>query len=243
MERSDPALTVVVPALDEASRIERCLTDLRREGGDRIEIIVVDGGSGDGTPSLAEPLADRVIAERGGFVPQLNRGAHVARARIILFHPADNSLESGAVEAIERSLEDPGVVGGAFRLELDSPRFAYRVISWAANVRAGMGVGPFSDQDLFVRADAFRRVGGFRTSVLLEDLDLVRRLRRLGRVAILPMSVRSSVRFWERHGVVRGTLSHWGFLALHHAPGGARVRDLYLRGKKAARERRNGRDP
>jgi rSAM/selenodomain-associated transferase 2 len=199
-------ITAIVPALNEEERIAASLASLRAAGVD--ELLVVDGGSRDATVAIARGAADRVLAAGGGLFAQLNAGAREARGEVLLFHYADVELPAAARCIIAEALGDPAVVGGAFRLGFDSPRFPYRLIAAAANLRNRLGLGPFGDQSIFARAAAFQRLGGFAADLPLADLDLVRRLRRVGRFVIAPDPVRASVRRWERNGVGRTALRH-----------------------------------
>jgi glycosyltransferase involved in cell wall biosynthesis len=217
---SEPTVSAIVPALDEGAWIEASLRSLR-EGG-VAEVIAVDGGSADGTVEAARPLADRVLAATGGLFAQLDAGAREARGDVLLFHYADVVFPRGGVRAIARALEDPAVAGGAFSLALGSERARYRVVAFLANARNRLGVGPFGDQSIFARADAFRRLGGFSEGATLPDLDLVRRLRVEGRFRILDERVLASVRRWERSGFLRTTLAH-GWLTFLGASGLGRV--------------------
>jgi len=226
-------LSAIVPTWNEAGRIVRTLRNLRRSGVD--EVIVVDGGSGDNTALLAREHADRVLEAPGGLFLQLNAGAEEARGDVLLFHYADVELLPEARPALERALEDERVAGGAFRLELASTRWCYRLIAAGAAVRNRLGLGPFGDQTIFVRAAAFRELGGYRPEILLADHDLLRRLRRQGKVALLSVAVRASVRRWEQDGVVRTQLRHAWLCALHLA-GRRRVPPSKREGVEALRK-------
>ena len=206
-------LSVVVPTLNEAPRIETRLRALRDEGALH-ELLVVDGGSDDGTVERATPLAERVLEESGGLARQLNRGVAAATGDVVFFPYADTVLPANWYASIERAVEDPKVVGGGFRLGFDSDRWPYRLIAATANLRSALGWGPLGDQALFARREVAADVG-FREEVLLEDLDFVRRLRHAGRVRVLPAPVATSVRRWEHGGIAVTTLRNWAYLARH----------------------------
>lgn len=228
-------LSVVIPVLDEEARIVPLLRALGSAGVD--ETIVVDGGSRDASLERAGAVADRVLTVAGGLARQLNRGAELATRPTLLFLHADSTLPAGAPAAIAHALDDPATVGGAFRLRLDAPHLAARCIAWGANLRTSLGLGPFGDQGIFVRSEAFRAVGGFLEEVLLEDLDLVRRLRRTGAVRILPAAITTSARRWQEHGWVTTTLRN-GWIVARHLTGGARsarARRSYARWRRGGR--------
>ncbi len=220
-------ISIVVPVLNEAPRLAEHLAALHSGDGEN-ELIVVDGGSDDGSAELAREICPRVLVERGGLARQLNRGAAVARGEILFFPHADTRLPDGWTRIIRDTLARPRTAGGAFRLGFDSSRLHYRVIAGVANLRNAFGIGPFGDQAIFVRHEPFDRIGGFRDEVLLEDYDLVVRLRREGGFRIARAAVRSSVRRWERRGVVATTLGNWSFLLAYLLGlGGPRSRAAY----------------
>ncbi len=212
---SAPSISAIVPMLNEAPRIRAHLAALR--AAHPHEVIVVDGGSTDESCALAEGHCDLLLREPGGLAAQLNRGARAATGETLFFPYADTTLPARWDETIARILGDDGVAGGAFRLALDSPRLRYRAIACGANLRNRLGLGPFGDQAIFVRRAAFDDAGGVRSGVLLEDLDLVQRLRRMGRFVIARECVRTAVRRWEEQGILRTALRNAAFLAAYLA--------------------------
>ncbi len=198
------SLTVVVPTLGEASGIASLVDDLRRVA--RPEVIVADGGSADGTPEIAAGRGARVIGAPRGRAAQLNAGAAAAAGELLVFVHADTRLPRGWPEAVRRTLADRGVAAGTFSLAIDSRRRSLRAIEALANWRARrLGIS-FGDQALFVRRAVFEAAGRFPEQPLLEDYELVRRLRRLGRVVVLPQRAVTSARRWERRGTWRTSL-------------------------------------
>ena len=213
-------ITAVVPALDEEEGIEAALRSLRAGGSD--EIIVVDGGSRDATKARAGALADLVMDSAPGLFRQLEAGAARASGDVLLFHYADVLFPAAGCAAIDRSLEDPGVIGGAFRLSFPPGRIRFRVVALGARVRNRLGVGPFGDQSIFIRAAAFRSLGGFSGKALLRDADLVRRARRAGRFELLREAVVASTRRWDERGFLRTAREH-AWLTVLHALGARRA--------------------
>jgi len=227
-------VSVIVPALNEEIVLPSTLESLRDRGFH--EVIVVDGGSRDRTIAVAAPLSTRVLEESGGLARQLNRGAREATGDVFLFHYADLRLPEGALGTLRRALEAPEVVGGAFALDLDSPRVVFRWIAWCANFRTRLGFGPFGDQAIFARRDAFERVGGYPSEEVFEDLGLIKRLKRSGRFVILHPPVLSSVRRWEADGLLTTTWRHFWASILYLL--GAERRALGL--KRWLQRRREG---
>ncbi|MEM7164883.1 MAG: TIGR04283 family arsenosugar biosynthesis glycosyltransferase [Planctomycetota bacterium] len=217
-------ISVIVPVLNEAERIGAHLTQLR--SAEPHQLIVVDGGSDDGSVASASDVADRVVSAPRGLAQQLNAGAEAADGEALVFVYADTQLPSTWPATIVQTLAQTNCVGGAFRLALDDRRWRYRFTAFAANLRGAIGCGPFGDQALFVRRDIFADVGGYDATALLEDLDLVRRLRRRGRVQIASAAAVTSVRRWEAGGFLATMLRNWKYLACH---------TLGLRGKALRR--------
>jgi rSAM/selenodomain-associated transferase 2 len=207
-------LSVVIPTLEETGRIGRLVEGLSREAG--VEVIVADGGSRDGTPEIARHRGARVVECAPGRAVQMNAGAREASGDALLFLHADTRLPEGYDRLIRRALEDEGVAGGAFRLAFDGAGPFLRLIAGAANFRSRrMGI-TFGDQALFARTDLFRRIGGFPEQPIMEDYEFVRRLRRCGRVVLLPEELVTSARRWRRNGALRTTLLNhvitWAYL-------------------------------
>jgi rSAM/selenodomain-associated transferase 2 len=208
-----PRISVIMPTFNEAGIIEDALRSLPPDS--RLECIVVDGGSTDDTGVRARSLADRLLITKAGRARQMNAGADAAKGEILLFLHADTRLPGGAPEAVIRALEKPEVVGGAFRMAIDSRRRILRWISAAANLRARLTRVPYGDQGIFVRKSVFERLGGFPDLPILEDLEFSRRLKRAGRTVLLPGAVRTDPRRWEREGVLHVTLRNRLFVLLY----------------------------
>ena len=189
-------LSVIVPVLDEAGRIGQQLAELRAIPGIG-EVVVVDGGSRDGTPDIARAAPGvRVIAAPRGRGTQLNAGARAARGDVLLFLHVDTSLPVDTAAWIVRALADRGVVAGAFRIRTvadTGPRWVAPLLR-LADLRSRVTHLPYGDQAVFVRRDVFERVGGFPDQPLMEDVELARRLRRAGRIVTVAGVVQVSGR-------------------------------------------------
>jgi rSAM/selenodomain-associated transferase 2 len=208
-------LSIVIPVLNEARNLEPLLAGLAALGP-AVEVVVVDGGSEDGTADVATRRSGvRLVRSARGRARQMNAGARVAAGRTLLFLHADTRPPAGFVEAIAAPLADPRVVGGRFDVAFDSPRWPFRVIAACMNARSrwtGIATG---DQAIFVRRDVFASLGGYADIPLMEDVELSRRLRRAGRLACLRARVVTSARKWEREGVVRTVLLMWALRLLY----------------------------
>lgn len=211
--------------LNEESAIVATLEAVRR-GAPQAQVIVVDGGSIDGSLALAAPLASRILEGQRGRARQMNAGAAAANGDALAFVHADSIVPADFASAIEDALVDPNVVGGRFDVRLDDPSLPYRVIGTLISLRSRLSRTGTGDQAIFVRREVFTRLGGFPDIELCEDLDFTRRLKRVGRVACLRSFVITSARRWQKDGLVRTILKMWT------------IRLLYLAGVSPARLKR-----
>ncbi|HYP52676.1 MAG TPA: TIGR04283 family arsenosugar biosynthesis glycosyltransferase [Pyrinomonadaceae bacterium] len=208
-ETERPFLSVVIPALNEARSIGATLDAAARVRG-LVEVVVVDGGSTDGTAEVARARGVRVVRSARGRGAQMHAGAAVARGSVLWFLHADTLAPSDAAELIEAALDDAGVVGGNFRILFDGGRRAARFLTWLYPRLRRLGLC-YGDSGIFVRREAYFRVGGFRAFPVFEDLDLVRRLRRAGRMAHVPSAVVTSSRRFEGRSFAV-TFARWSLL-------------------------------
>jgi rSAM/selenodomain-associated transferase 2 len=197
-------LSVIIPALNEAANINGALASAM--SAPDVEVIVADGGSIDGTPEMAETAGARVITSAPGRARQMNKGAAAATGDTLLFLHADTHLPDGYQSRIEETLSRPGVIAGAFRLKIGSPRRCLRLIERLANFRSERMGLPYGDQGIFLRKSVFDEAGGFPEQPIMEDYELMRRLKRRGRVALANAAAVTSARRWERLGVIKTTL-------------------------------------
>ncbi len=199
-------LSVIIPALDEAARIERAVASTRDPMV--LETIVADGGSSDATAERARAAGARVIVGTRGRAYQMNAAARVATGDVLLFLHADTTLPHGFGQAIVAVIAS-GSVGGRFDVQIESARRATAVVAGFMNRRSRLSGIFTGDQAMFVRRAVFEVMGGFAPMPLMEDLEFARRLRRRGHVAALRQRVRTSGRRWESCGVTRTILRMW----------------------------------
>ena len=199
-----PVLSVIIPALNEADNIEASIQSAKAAG---VEIIVVDGGSSDGTPELAKALGKRVIISPPGRTRQQNAGAAEAQADILLFLHADTLLPAGWQDEVFESLLDQSVLGGGFLWRTDLDCLCMRIEQFLVRLRTVYSQEPWGDQAIFVRKADFEAIGGFPEVPIAEDWDFVRALRRRGRIVTIPMDIVTSARRWQRIGISRGFLT------------------------------------
>ena len=197
-------VSVIIPALNEAERITATIRAAHE--GRPHEVIVVDGGSRDESQRLAQEAGALVIQSKPGRARQMNAGAAVARGETLLFLHADTRLSANYREAMLAALRRPDVVGGAFRFKIADPFPGRWLVESTTNLRSRLWRMPYGDQALFVRRCAFEELGGFPDLPIMEDYEFVRRLRRLGKLALLDTAVLTSARRWQRLGFLRTTL-------------------------------------
>lgn len=196
-------LSIIIPTFNEEAGLDGLLKSLLAES--HVEVIVVDGGSSDRTCQIAEQAGVRVIRCGKGRGRQMNAGAALARGEVLLFLHADSRLPQNFAQTIRECLES-GYPAGAFRLRIDDPRWAYRLVEFGANLRSRWLQLPYGDQAMFVRAEIFCEMGGFQTWPLLEDFEFAERLRRRGTIMMASSSATVSARRWQRIGVLKATI-------------------------------------
>ena len=211
-------LSIIIPVLNEAGRIAVALIALQplRERG--AEILVVDGGSTDGTAEIAARGADHVITAQRGRASQQNAGAQQALGDTFLFLHSDTQLPLDADGLIADTLNDGAVLWGRFDVRFDTDQTTLRVVATMMNARSRLTGIATGDQCLFVRRSAFEAVGGFPALALMEDIALSTLLRRQSTPACLRNKVTTSARRWQKNGVWRTIFSMW-WLRLAYALG------------------------
>ena len=202
-------LSIIVPALNEELTISealRQLVPLREKGA---QVIVVDGGSRDATVERVLNLADIVLSTPRGRASQMNAGAHCSRGVALLFLHVDTTLPQDADRPLRSFLEDPEQIWGWFDVQITGTHWLLPIVARMMNLRSRLTRIATADQAIFVRRAAFEAVGGFPDILLMEDIEMSQRLKRLARPICLRQQVTTSGRRWERHGVMRTILHMW----------------------------------
>jgi rSAM/selenodomain-associated transferase 2 len=208
-------LSFVIPTLNEAPRIAETIRSARAAGAD--EIVVVDGGSDDGTLQHAVRAgADCCLESSRGRAVQQNRGAAAAQGDVLLFLHADCRLSAGANVDVRMALADDRCVGGCFRQQIEAPGWGYRMLEAGNAARVRFLGWAYGDQGIFVRRDVFERLGGFPDLPLMEDLYLMKRLKRVGRITLVESRIHVDPRRWKRTGLCRQTVRNWTLVGLAH---------------------------
>jgi rSAM/selenodomain-associated transferase 2 len=210
-------VSIIVPVFNEAALIRNCLTNLRLRAPEA-EIIVVDGGSTDETRERAADLCDQSIVANRSRAIQMNAGARVAHGEILWFVHVGVEVQPRCLDEITRTLNDPEVAGGYFRIRLPPDRSVYRLTDnfahyagWLLRIRCG-------DHGIFCRRDVFEKLGGFPEVPLMEDVEFFRAMYRYGRVCNVGERLRVSARHYEAVGPLRLTLAY-GLIATLYALG------------------------
>jgi rSAM/selenodomain-associated transferase 2 len=197
-------ISIIIPVLNEAFTIAQVISTARN--AENLEIIVVDGGSSDGTVEIAKSLSDRVISTTPGRATQMNAGAAVSTGDILLFLHADTHLPHGYDTRVREALGNPSIVAGAFELKIDAALLSLRLVEKGVNFRSHLLHMPYGDQAIFLKTVTFEQMGGFPNLPVMEDFEFVRRLKQQGHIEILSIPVLTSARRWQQVGVLKTTV-------------------------------------
>lgn len=199
-------ISVIIPILNEEKILEKTLSRLQSELKNH-ELIIVDGGSTDGSTSIAEKYGKVIKSERGR-AKQLNGGAAAAKGDILIFLHADVWLEPGALAAVETVLSS-GYVGGGFLQKIDGRSILYRIIEIIADMRGKYLKVFYGDSGIFVSRNDFERIGGFPEVPIMEEMGFSKALRGLGKTKMVKPRIHISARRWVANGIVRTTAINW----------------------------------
>ena len=198
-------ISIIIPVFNEAKILEKSLENLGTDGD--IEVIVVDGGSTDATVKLAQKSPVKVIVSpHPGRACQMNLGAQMAQGEVLLFLHADTQLPPDYPQLILTSLSDNRAIAGAFYLTIASQERIFRLVEMGVNWRSRFLSLPYGDQAIFLKAKTFQEMGGYNNLPIMEDFDLIQRLKKLGKISIISTPVLTSARRWQRLGIFKTTL-------------------------------------
>ncbi|WP_196794894.1 TIGR04283 family arsenosugar biosynthesis glycosyltransferase [Richelia intracellularis] len=197
-------ISIIIPTLNEVEHIKSTLTTIK--DSQNVELIVVDGGSGDGTIELIQNLGLPLIISPPGRAIQMNTGALASTGDILLFLHADTHLPPKFDTMIRQTLVKPGVVAGAFSLKIDSELPSLRLVERGVSWRSQLWQMPYGDQAIFIKRGVFQAVGGFPNIPIMEDFELICHLKCRGSIVTLQVPVVTSARRWLKMGVWQTTL-------------------------------------
>lgn len=204
-------VSVIIPALNESAAIANAVERAWHAGA--FEVVVVDGGSRDDTREIARRERCLLIESERGRAVQQNAGADRARGEVLLFLHADTWLSAGAVDQIVEALADQRILGGAFRQRIEASGRVYRWLERGNAWRVERRGLPYGDQGIFVRREVFFELGRFPPVDLMEDVLLMKKLRRRARPVLLTGPLHVDARRWQKRGVIRQTLRNWTLMA------------------------------
>lgn len=211
-----PEFSIIIPVYNEETVINNTIERLYKgQQGECFELIIVDGKGGT-TLDVLQRGGVKGLRSAKGRARQMNRGAKEACGETLLFLHADTALPTGALAMVRATLGDSRVKAGAFDLRIDSTHPMLKIISTISSLRSRLTREPYGDQAIFIRAAYFRELGGFSDLPLMEDVDLMHRIKRdKGRITIIPQPVSTSARRWEREGIFYCTLRNWTLITLY----------------------------
>ncbi len=203
--------SIVVPVFHEQEGINDLINALNRLDSDgNVEIIIVEGTREKDTLEAIRSNSVIKISSEQGRAKQMNAGASIARGEVLIFLHADTELPLQALTSIGSLIEKTEYVGGAFDLAIKSEKRIFKVIGTIASIRSRLNRVPFGDQAIFIRREYFNRIGGYKEIPIMEDVELLRRIRKSGdRIWIFRDRVKTSPRRWEKEGVIYCTLRNW----------------------------------
>jgi rSAM/selenodomain-associated transferase 2 len=209
--------SIIIPVLNEGNLIHPLMDHLESlEGCENCEFIVVDGSPDGGTIKAVTRQGVQCVKSPQGRASQMNAGAARARGEILIFLHADTRMPRQALERIDQIMTPRTVIGGAFDLRIDSMRPMLKIVARIASLRSRLTRIPYGDQAIFVRRDYFHQVGRYPEIPLMEDVALMRRIKRAGgRIAFIPDPVVTSARRWEQEGILYTTLRNWLLLSAY----------------------------
>jgi len=210
-------ISIIIPVLHEEPIINQTLDsifDLPYDG--EVEVIVVDGSPHGETISVIRKNEVRKILSKKGRARQMNQGAVRACGDILLFLHADTELPKNALNILSSVMRKGDFVAGAFDLGIKSDRPVFRLIEIAASLRSRYTGVPYGDQAIFIRKEYFHSIGAFKELPLMEDVELMRRIKKNGdKIYIISEKVKTSPRRWEKEGVIYCTLRNWVLITLY----------------------------
>jgi len=209
--------SIIIPVFNEQSSINTLIEHLYRlSTGEPLEIIVVDGHPRHTTINVISYKKVIALTSLPGRALQMNLGAASARGEILIFLHADTYLPENGLTRIREVLNDKTVVGGAFDLGIRSDKRIFKLIASVSSLRSRLTRIPYGDQVIFIRKDYFNAMGGYRTIPLMEDVELMQRIKKRGdTICIIKEKALTSPRRWEREGIIYCTLRNWFLVSLY----------------------------
>jgi len=207
-------ISIVIPVLNESQTIESCLFRLKEQIKHH-EIVVVDGGSDDNTLDIIRAFAGvKWLRSPQGRGKQMNRGAEVAKGDLLLFLHADTCLPPGGLDRIETMMAQEEILAGSFSLSFDEPDLLLKLYALFSQINHLLFT--YGDQGLFITRHIFERIGGFQEIPIMEDVEIQKRLRKMGRFVKIRLPVVTSARRFLTHGIIKQQIQNIGIVFLYH---------------------------
>ena len=209
--------SIIVPVFHEGEKVNELISYLHHLDPEKnLEVIVVDGSLERDTLAAINSNHVIKISSEKGRAKQMNMGASASRGDILIFLHADTELPIHALKKINTLLGRKKYVGGAFDLAIKSDKLIFKVIGVFASLRSRLNRIPFGDQAIFIRREYFNQIGGYKEIPLMEDVELMRRVKKFGsKIWIFHDRVMTSPRRWEKEGVIYCTFRNWSLQALY----------------------------
>jgi len=209
-----PMISIIIPAWREGDAVSKLVERFDGASGTQVVAALAEDDI-----ETREPESSGAVVARSpkGRARQMNAGAGVAEGDILLFLHADTVIDTASLENVRAALKRPGVVGGAYRLKIDSPSRWLSLVSGVANLRSRLFRAPYGDQAIFVKRSVFHAVGGFDDVPLMEDVRLIQKIRKIGSLAMLDDEAVTSPRRWEEKGYLSNTFRNWLIMAAFKA--------------------------
>lgn len=215
--QNDCTCSIIIPVFHEShlinTRIEHIYNYQPNKG---LEVIIVDGNPQGDTINTIQHKNVITLTSDMGRAKQMNIGASIAHGRILVFLHVDSLLSPKALNRIKKVLQEKVYVGGAFDLHIQSDKLIFKIIAKVASIRSRLTRIPYGDQAIFIRRDYFFKIGGYSNIPLMEDVELMQRIKKRGdRICILSDRVFTSPRRWEKEGIIYTTLRNWLLICLY----------------------------
>lgn len=210
--------SIVIPVLNKQDQINTLIEHVHSQDYEgACEIIVADGDPQGRTIKVIRDENVISITSKKGRASQMNAGAELAHGEVLIFLHADTKLPPNALEKISQVLEDAKYVGGAFDLGIDSDSLLLKYIATRTRFRSRLNRIPYGDQAIFIRRSYFDEIGRFKDIPLMEDVELMRRIKKRGdKIFILRDRVKTSARRWEKEGIFYTTLRNRLLVGLYY---------------------------
>jgi rSAM/selenodomain-associated transferase 2 len=209
--RDKVTVSAIIPVYNEKEKLIKIIDHVKKiKNHQLLEIIVVDGDGNGSTIKHLDNMEVITIKSNKGRAAQMNRGADIASGDVLLFLHADTIIPANAFEKITTVIQSGRYVGGAFDLGFDNQRWLFKLIAKAASIRSRITRIPFGDQAVFIKREYFNKIGGYQDIPLMEDVELMQRIKHRGdHIHIIPLTVNTSARKWEKEGVIYTTMRNW----------------------------------